>query len=390
MFGSLFKTERRAIQATAWGDWGDGALWSSGGPPGTTWAGANVTTNSSLQLLTVYGCNRFICDGISTLPVERLRDTGTEIVEMPKPGWLEEPVADLDPIAWETQLLTSKLLAGNSYCAKDYTDIGLRTLLPLDPTKVDVKRVQGRKTFLISGQEFDSARILHIPGVMFPGADKGLSPIEAARQTIGMGMAAQEFGARFFGQGAVMSGVIEDPGEVSPDKARAMAQAWGRAHSGKSRSHLPGVLQGGAHWVSTGVTNEQAQFLQTRGFTASEIAGQMFMIDPTEMGLPAASGSSITYANLEQRNIRKVEVTFLPWIVRFEKAFSALLPKPQYVKINVSGLLRADTEQRFKAYAVAIQNRFMTPNEARAFEDWGTIEGGDRVQSDIVITAPKV
>lgn len=374
MFGSLFRNEERAIQATAWGDWGDEGS--------TTWTGTNVNTNSSLQLLTVYGCNRFICDGVSTLPIDTFRDTGDQIVKVATPRWLEEPVADLDPIAWITQLLTSDLLAGNSYSFMDYDDAGLRSIIPLDPTKVTVSRHRGRKVFTIDGREYDSSRILHIPGVMFPGADVGLSPVEAARQTIGMGMAAQEFGARFFGQGAVMSGVIEDPQEITPDRAKNIARAWGRAHSGKSKSHLPGVLGGGAHWVATSVTNEQAQFLETRGFTAAEIAGQMFMIDPTEMGLPAPPGSSLTYQNQEQRNIRKVQVTFLPWIVRLEKAFSALLARPRYVKFNVGGLLRGDMKTRFDAYAVGIRNQFVVPNEAREFEDWPPLPGGDVVVLD--------
>jgi hypothetical protein len=137
-------------------------------------------------------------------------------------------------------------------------------------------------------------------------------------------------------------------------------------------------LIGGAEWKPTGVTNEQSQFLETRKFTASEICSQMFQIDPAEMGLPV-EGSSLTYANLEQRNARKVQVTFLPWITRLENALTALLPRPQYVKLNVNGLLRGDTKTRFDAYAVGINNHFMTPNEARDFEDWQPLEGGDVV-----------
>lgn len=384
MLGSLWKQERRAIQATAWGSWGDDAA--------VSWAGAPVTNQTALQLLTVYGCNRFISDGIATLPVDTFRDEKqpdgkTKTTEVPKARWLEEPAPGVDPIGWHTQNLTSLLMAGNTYLHLDYTDAGLTSLLPLDPGKVTVVRPRGRKLFHVANETFDSTQILHIPGVMFPGSDVGMSPVEAARQTIGAGLAVTEFAARFFGQGAVMSGVIEDPGPLDPQKAKETARIWGRLHGGKQKAHLPGVLQGGASWKPTGVTNEQAQFLQTRGFTSAEIASFLFLIDPSEFALFMGQGGSITYANLEQRNARKVQVTFLPWIVRLEKAFSSLLPRPRYVKFNVDALLRADTDTRYKAHAVGIQNKFMTPNEARALENLPPLPGGDAV---VVDSSPKV
>lgn len=381
MLASLFPSERRAIQATAWGAW-------PGDNGGATWSGASVDTRSSLQLITVYGCNRFICEGISTLPIDTFRklSDGTGIAT-PMPRWLEEPAADLDPIAWLTQVLSSLLLAGNAYLFMDYKDGQLASLIPLDPSKVGVRRERGRKVFNVVAETFDMNRVLHIPGVMFPGSDVGLSPVEAARQAIGMGMAAQEFGARFFGQGGTLGGVIEDPNPLDPQKAREMARIWANLHHGKDKAHLPGVLQGGAAWKSTGVTNEQSQFLETRGFTASEIAGQMFMLDPTEMGLPALPGSNLTYANLEQRNARKVQVTFLPWLVRLENAFSALMMRPRYMKFNVNGLLRGDQKTRYESYQIGLNSKFLVPNEARAWEDLPPLDGGDVITPT---TAPAI
>jgi len=125
------------------------------------------------------------------------------------------------------------------------------------------------------------------------------------------------------------------------------------------------------------VTNEQAQFLQTQQFTAAEIASFMFQIDPTEFGMSMDKGSSITYANLEQRNARKVAVTYLPWIVRLETAFSALLAQPRFMKFNVNGLLRGDLQTRYGSYETGITNGFLLRSEARAFEDLRPIDGID-------------
>lgn len=362
---------------TAFGDWG--------GSTTETWSGKPVTPSSALQHLTVYGCNRFICDGISTLPVDVYRKgSDGSAVPVTTPAVLEMPAPYLDIVSWLTQVLTSLLIAGNFYGFRQYSG-GLTpdAVVPIDPTSVQVNMDRGRKVFVINGDRFSSFEILHVPGVMFPGSLVGMSPVEAARQTIGAGMSAQEFGAKFFGQGTTLSGVIEVPHELTPEQATRLASAWARKHGSASKSHLPGVLEGGSTWKPTQLSNEQSQFLETRQYTASEIAAQLFLIDPAEMGLPVA-GSSLTYTNQEQRNIRKVQVTFLPWIVRLEKAMSSLTPRGQYVKLNVSGLLRGDTTARFAAYATGIASQFLVPNEARKFEDWSPLEGGD----EVVETAP--
>lgn len=370
VLGALARREpRNAIQSTPWGDWS--------GSSAQTWAGNPVSNATALQLLTVYGCNRFICDGISTMPVDVLRRRGDGSPEpLPTPPIIAQPTTDLDFTAWATQALTSLLMAGNFYGFRRYLGASLAECIPLDPERVLVKREDGRKVFYIEGRPYSTFEILHIPGVMWPGSEVGMSPLEAARQTIGQGMSAQEFGAKFFGQGATLSGVIEVPGELQPAQATEMARSWAKKHGGSSKSNLPGVLQGGAQWKPTGVTNEQSQFLETRKFTASEIASQMFQIDPAEMGLPV-DGSSLTYANLEQRNARKVQVTFLPWIIRLERALTSMIPRGQYVKLNVNGLLRGDMKTRFESYSIGIDKRFMAPNEAREFEDWTPLEGGD-------------
>jgi len=325
----------------------------------------------------VYGCVRFIADGISTLPVDVYRkQPDSSTVEVDLPQVLAEPSPGLSLLEWSTQFFTSLLLTGNFYGFPVYRGRQLEQVIPIDPEKVSVRKANSRIVYDVDGKTFDSFDVCHVKGLMWPGALVGMSPVEAARQTIGQGMSAQEYGARFFAQDASPSGVIEIPGELTPEKARNVARAWAKKHGGKSKSGLPGVLDGGAVWKSTGVTNEQAQFLETRRFTAAEIASQMFLIDPPEMGI-GVEGQSLTYTNQEQRNTRKVQTSWLPWIVRFEKFWSSMLPGKQYVKVNVNGLLRGDMNTRMQSYATGIQNRFLLPNEARAFEDWPPLPGGD-------------
>jgi HK97 family phage portal protein len=164
-----------------------------------------------------------------------------------------------------------------------------------------------------------------------------------------------------------MPGVIEAPRALQAETMKAMADQWRRRRHRGGRG-LPGVLQEGATWRPTGVTNEQMQFLQTRQFNSAEIAGQMFLLDPSDLGI-GVPGSSLTYANLADRNTRRVQVTLLPWITRIEHAVSALMMRPRYMKFNVNALLRADLPTRYAAYATGIGSGFLLPDEARAYED---------------------
>ena len=373
MLNTLFARNEERIQATVWGTWpGDTPMMVSGEPA--------VNQQSSMQLVTVAGCVRMITDGIATMPVDVFRQTAGARVEVKKPAWLIEPTIDLDYTAWCTQILTSLLLHGNAYVHVTRSGTSIVELLVLDPSRVEVKRDGGHLVYLVNGIRFPG-EMHHLKGMMTPGSDQGLSPLEYARKTIGLGLSAIDFAADNINSGNNMPGVIEAPGGLQPDAMTAMAKAWMRARAKKNRG-LPGVLQGGATWKPTGVTSEQAEFLLTQKWNSAQIAGNVFLVDPTDLGIPV-EGSNLTYANLEQRNLRRLQVTFLPWIIRIEKFLSSLLPMPQYAKVNVDGLLRADSIARWTIYSQGMainaqaqalgQPPVITTPEMRDFEDWGPV-----------------
>jgi len=368
MLSRLFGQQDRGVgQATAWGSW-------SGEAP-MVYAGVMVDDRSSLQLLTVYGCVRLITDSIATLPVDVYRKVNNTKVEVARPVWLDNPTTSLDFTAWCTQVLSSLLLHGNAYIVVTRNAAGsILELIPLDPAKVTVRRDNGRLVYLVHGMPVPG-EIVHIPGMMLAGTDVGLSPVEYARQSIGLGLATTKYGSEFFTGEGNMPGVIEMPGRAQPDTLRSIADQWRKRRREGGRG-LPGVLQEGATWRPTGVTNEQMQFLQTRKYQAAEIAAQMFMIDPSELGI-SVDGTSLTYANLEQRNTRFVRVSLLPWIVRIEKALSDLMMRPRYAKFNVDGLLRSDLPTRYAAYSTGIGAGFLLPDEARALEDMPPLPDDD-------------
>ena len=366
MLGLTSRNEERAITSsdTGWGDWGDSST--------NSWSGMTITRDTSMQLLAVHGSVRMISESIATLPADTYRHEGdildTQRIPTRPPSWIEQPADHLDWTGFVSQVLTGLLLDGDSVLQiVSGSDGMIRELTPLATERFTFGKENNRKVIRVDGRTTRPGEVLHIPGMMFPGAVHGLSPIEYARQTIGLGLAATEYGAGWFDRDGNMLGVIELPRIAQPDVMRKMARQW-KAKRTRSGKGLPGVLDDGAQWKPTGVTSELMQFLQTRKYSAGEIAGQLFLLDPTDLGIPV-EGSSISYANLDQRNVRRVQVTFLPWIVRIEKALSTLLPRRQFVKLNVDGILRGDAKSRYEAYKIGIESGFLTIDEVREMED---------------------
>ena len=366
MLGRLF--EQRALSSYPWGPTSPDQPW--GYWPGDT----TYSTPDPLQLATVLGCVRLISDSISTLPIDVYRKAGDQKIPVTPPDWLVEPIVGIDFATWCGQVLSSLLLHGNAYILVGRSPSS-GSILELRPLAPHVVRIDNGRYYVNNTE----AEVIHIRGLMLPGSDVGLSPVGLARETIDLGIAALRYGKDTFDADGNMPGVIESPHVMEPDTKRNIALQWQRKRRKGGRG-LPGVLDGGATWKPTGMSSEDAQFLATRRYTAAEIAGQIFLLDPADLGI-GVEGTSLTYANLEQRNARRVQVTFLPWMVRIESAVSRLLAQPRYMKFNVSGLLRGDTLAQYQAWAIGIDKQILVPNEPRAWLDLKPLPGGNDVVS---------
>jgi HK97 family phage portal protein len=363
VIGRLFA--KRAVQDPGWAAWARGddvvALGDTGGQL--------VNTTTAMQLLAVYGCVTLIADTIATMPVHTVGGAITD-----NPRWLERPNPDMDRVDFMGATVASLLTDGNAYIAvmRDASNRPDQLQL-LNPARVHCHMVDGRIVHMVDGRPY-LGEMLTVRGLMLPGAMKGLSPIDHARQIVGLGLGAQDQASRFFAQGAVVPGVIQSAGNLTKEQMREIRDQWIASHGGSRRSHLPVVLTGDAKWQGITMTQEQAQFLETRRYTDAQIAGQLFKVDPTMLGIPV-EGTSLTYSNLEQRGTHLVRHTLLPWIVRLERAFTRLLPNGQQLKFNVAGLLRADLETRYRSYEIAARvqqmtgEAFLTVDEMREFED---------------------
>ena len=219
--------------------------------------------------------------------------------------------------------------------------------------------------------------VLHIPGLGFDGL-VGYSPIAMAKNAIGMAIACEEFGAKFFANGAAPSGVLEHPGTIK-DPAR-VRDAWQSQFGGSSNSGKVAVLEEGMKYTPISISPEQAQFLETRKFQINEIA-RIFRVPPHMVGDLEKS----SFSNIEQQSLEFVKYTLDPWIIRWEQSMARVLlsldeKKDLFIKFNLEGLLRGDYQSRMNGYSIARQNGWMSANDIRELENLDRIpaeQGGD-------------
>jgi HK97 family phage portal protein len=279
--------------------------------------------------------------------------------------------------------MVSLLLRGNAYLLVLSRDrMGRPTRLRvLHPDRVRCTfNDAGERVYEVDRRPVDSGDVVHILGLSYPEAATGISVLSYARNAIGLGLAAEEFGARFFGSGAHMSGIIEVPGDLDKERARGLKEGFTASHAGLKNSHTVGVLSGGAQWKPISVTPEDAQFLGTRAAQNLDMA-MLFGVPPHMLGQVDKTTSWGT--GIEQQALGFLAYTLNPWIGRFEDAWSAMLPKPHTARFNVDGLLRTDAAGRYAVYSVARSAGILTPNEIRALENFPPVDGGDDIDAPL-------
>jgi len=355
-------------------------------------AGVSVSQESSLRLSIVWRCIRLISESIAAMPTDivRKRDEIREPVDRP-PLWITTPNPESSWYEFHERVCESLLMDGNAFVlitARDFQGFPAE-LWALNPRNMQVRRREngGRIYFLWQGTTELSrygpdnplGDVLHIR-LATAGGVRGLSPLEQARQAVGLGLVGEKFGARFFGRGQTMSGVIQLPAQgggarESKEHIDLMGETWESKHGGSDQSHRPGILTGGATWQGITIPPEQAQFLETRKFQVEDIA-RFYGVPAHMVGLEEKNTSWGT--GIEQQAIGFVRFTLMPHIVRLESAFSSLLPRGQFVRLNQRGLLRADSKTEAEVMVKMVSNGLMNSNEERALLDLPPRPGGDR------------
>jgi HK97 family phage portal protein len=349
----------------------EGLLADQGTP---TAAGEPVTTDRALRLSTVWACTRLLADSVSTLPLDVYRRGERTPLQTPPP-LLQRPSADFDLADWLYAVMASLLLRGNAYGL-----ITARSGAGMLPAQVDLVHPdrmgvtvngEGRITYRLLGDELDPADVWHVRAYVFPGVPVGLSPVDYARETIGLGLGAERYGARFFGDGATPQGVLTSDERINRDQATDLQERWEQRHKGKRRI---AVLGSGAKFQAITIAPEEAQFIETQQFNVNAIA-RIFGV-PGEM-VGGQTAGPLAYTSPEQRGEDFLTYSVRPWLLRVERAVSRLLPRTQQAKFNAGGFVRVALKDRYDAHKTGIEAGFLTVNEARELEDRPPLpEGG--------------
>lgn len=359
-------------------------------------AGKNVNERSAMQMTAVYSYVRILAEAVAGLPLHLYRykeDGGKERAIDNNLYHLlhDEPNKEMSSFIFRETLMTHLLLWGNAYAQIIRNGKGeVVALYPLMPNKMQVDRDENGELYYIYTRSSDEAKtmdgvtvyltprdVLHIPGLGFDGL-VGYSPIAMAKNAIGLAIATEEYGAKFFANGAAPSGVLEHPGTIK-DPSR-LRENWNSTFGGSANSGKVAVLEEGMKYTPISISPEQAQFLETRKFQIDEIA-RIFRVPPHMVGDLEKS----SFSNIEQQSLEFVKYTLDPWVIRWEQSLSrALLNEDEkrkyFFKFNLEGLLRGDYESRMSGYAVARQNGWMSANDIRELENMDKIpaeDGGD-------------
>ncbi len=352
--------------------------------------GLNVTPATAEKITAVLAAVRLLAETVASLPLDLYKREKTGKSKATDHSLYEilhvQPNPEMTSWNWIESIIRNAALTGNSFSEIESDGAGQITALwPLISETTSIWRDGKRQLWYMVelpmsvGGGFvrlPAEKIFHFR-IFSKNGLVGRSWITYAREAIGLAAATEESGARFFKNGSQINVVLEHPGKLSDDAYRRLSNSWSEAHEGLTNAHRAAILEEGMKANKTGVTPEEAQFLETRKFQVSEIA-RMFRVPPHMIG----DLDKATFSNIEQQSLEFVVYTLLPWLTNFEQAIDTqLLTRPErkvyFAKFVVDGLLRGDILSRYQAYGYAKQNGWLNTNEIREKEDMNPVAGGD-------------
>lgn len=352
--------------------------WSQVASPVTT-AGVMVSSETALKLSVVYACDRLLSETIASLPAlvyERLADGGRRrAANHPLYDVLHrQPNEQQTAFEFFDFMTHCAIMRGNAYARilpgpRGFAD----QLRPLHPDRVvEQPLAGGRARYLVRGADgtremLNDSDILHLKGMSADG-QTGVSFITYARESLGLSLAAERYGARFFQNNAQPGGVLQTENKLPPDALQRLKESWEEMHSGANQ-HRVAVLEQGLKWQDVGLSQKDSQFMELRTFQAEDVC-RWLRVPPHMVGVTA---SATTWGSgIEQLGIGFVVYTLMPWLVRWQQAISRdliLVPDKYFVEFLVDALLRGDQGSRYSAYAIGRQWGWLSPNDVRRLEN---------------------
>ena len=353
----------------------------------STAAGIPVSEETAIQIAAVQAAVRLRSEIIASLPLitYRRRRNGTgkdRATDHPVYAALhDEPNRNCTSFTWRQTGNAQHDLWGNWYAPISRTggrgvSLDLWHPMQVAPDRTDDGEVFYRVRIDGSQESFSRDEVIHVPGLGFDGL-KGFSRIAAARNALGLAQATEEFGSALFQNGVKASGVLEHPGKLSKEAHQRLSTSVNQEHGGRGNWLKLLILEEGMKWNQQSIPPEDAQFLETRKFQISEIA-RIFGVPPHLLG----DLERATFSNIEQQSLEFLIYHLLPTLKKIEQELNRKLFRPTergtyFVEFLFDGLLRGDIESRYTAYATAVNNGWMNPNEVRERENMNPYLGGD-------------
>lgn len=360
-------------------------------------SGKAVNETTAMQVSAVYACVRVLAESLAQLPLHVYRRHNGGVEKAPEHYLFHllhnTPNREMTSFTWRETGMTHLCLQGNHY-SQILRDMRGRVLglYPLLPGKMQMKRddkgvlyYEYTPTTQEADGKFTKSEtvklnredVLHIRGLGFDGL-LGYPPIAVARNAIGLAIATEDYGSKFFRNSARPIGILTT--EHSLKNPEEMRKAWEANYGGADNIGKTAVLEQGLKYQAIGIPPEDAQFLETRKYQLNEIA-RIFRIPPHMIG----DLEKATFSNIEHQSLEFVKYTLSPWAERWEQELNASLltdseRSEYFIKFNMDGLLRGDYKSRMEGYAAAIQAGIMSVNEAREKENMNPLpdsEGGN-------------
>jgi len=334
-----------------------------------------------MSLGAFYACVTLLADIVSTLSVNAYRKNGvtaTKTLVDPQPTLLvNSPFPGLTWFEWLWMFMESLAVTGNGFgYATDFGPDGRPIgIMPVHPDCVHIEQPEESGTswtqpaYKFNGVRVAADRVVHIKRYPIAGRAWGMSPVQKAAAAVGLGLAAERYGLRYFRDSANPSGILHTDQELTVEQSKRAMKSWIQSHQGR---RLPAVMSGGLKWQSVTLTPNESQFLETRQFQRSDIA-MWFRIPPHMIG---DTNKSTTWGSgIENMTLGFVKYTLMPWLVCIEQVLSALLPRGQFAKFNIDDLMRGDVLARWQAYRIGRDSGVYSANEIREKEDLQPLEG---------------
>lgn len=366
---SLFSPRSAPESRSTWNSEGNLARLLEARGLGPRSVSLSVTPDTAMGHSVVNECVQMIAN-LSMLDVRAVRDVdGRQVVASSQPELIRAPSAELDDMEWRRQVLVSWLTRGTAFGVVARSDrFGFPAQIELLPAEVvSVRRERGGVlapwVWMVDGQvmkRWPNGPLWVAPGLHRPvGVPVGVSPIEMALGAIGLGLAAEDFGASWFYDGAVPSAILYSDQELSGDDAKAIKAKWIDAIRGKRE---PAVMGAGLKYEQISVAANESQFLDALDRNAATVA-RFFLVPPNEVGAP--DGGSMTYNNAESRVLALLGRCYQPWLARLERVLTRVTPSPFTARVQIDGLILTDIKTRTDVDATDVAAGIRTRDEVR-------------------------